>query len=334
MASSGHKAIADRSPVGDSAPVVRESVMHDQAPELSDLVIDYDTATCVRRPVHKSRVREVLRAHDSRWALRILERFPATDDVLDAPFVNGALVRAHLELQRLHEEFLVGLRVLEVLGPLIRAIRSTQSGQTIRVVDLGCGLGFVVRWLACHGALGDDVTLCGADFNAVFIKAGRTLASQEGLRCELVVGNAFRLDAPATIYMSTGVLHHFRGEALTAVFAQQAQSPTQAFVHFDIKPSLIAPVGSFIFHRARMREPLAQYDGYQSAVRAHSEDTLREAARVGAEGFRHAIFDGRVGALRLVRIMHAVVGVRPELEHAFVRELARDARRLSSMEGR
>ncbi len=307
--------------------------MNDHGTELSDLVIDFDVATGARRPVQKSSAREILRANESRWASRILEAFPAHDDILDEPYVNGVLVRSHLELQRLHEEFLVGLRVLEVLGPLVRAIRATRTGAPIRIVDLGCGMGFVVRWLACNGALGDDVTFCGADFNAVFIRAARILAAQESLRCELVVGDAFRLAEPATIYMSTGVLHHFRGEALTEVFAQQAQPTTQAFVHFDIKPSLLAPIGAFIFHRARMREPLAQYDGYQSAVRAHPDDALCRAADAGAKGFRHAIFDGHVGALRLVRIMHAVVGVRPELEASFVRELAGDARRLSSMEG-
>lgn len=300
-------------------------------PELSDLVIDYDTETLARRPVRRSSALAALAAHDNRWGMRILERFPALDDVLDAAYVDGVLVRSHLELQRLHEEFLMPERMLEVLAPLVRAIRRVHAGSPIRIVDLGCGLGFVVRWLAKRGALGDDVTLLGADFNAAFMHAARALASQEALACRFVTGNAFKLEWPATIYLSTGVLHHFRGPALAHVFAQQ--SSARAFVHFDIKPSLVAPFGSYLFHRARMREPLAQHDGYLSAARAHPEVTLREAGRTGAPRFRKGIYDGHVGVARVVRIMHAFIGVEPELEGPYVHELGSNARRLSAMEG-
>src|SRR5688572_1941861 len=110
--------------------------------ELSDLVIDFDPETLARVPVRKSEALGALRTHGNHWGRRILERFPANEDILDAAYVNGALVRSHLELQRLHEEFLMGERMLEVLAPLVRAVRAARPGEEIRVVDIGCGLGF------------------------------------------------------------------------------------------------------------------------------------------------------------------------------------------------
>lgn len=300
------------------------------SPELSDLVVDYDPRTLARRPVTRSSVLRALEACGNRWGVRIARELPAEDDVLDARLVDGVLVRSHLELQRLHEEFLMGLRVVEVLGPLVAALRAVHPERRIRVVDLGCGLGFVVRWLARHGGLPRDVELVGADYNATFTHAARRLAEDESLPCSFVTGNAFHLAEAPTIVTSTGVLHHFRGPALSDVFAQQARAGALAFVHFDIKPSLVAPLGSYVFHQARMREPLARHDGYLSAVRAHDAATLLGAAR--ASGLRTALFDGEVGLLRLVRIMHAVVGVTEELEAPFVRALGTKRRRLSSFE--
>jgi len=302
----------------------------DDSPEISDLVVDYDPETLARRPVHKSAVLEALTQHGNRWALRIARAFPAEDDVLAPRFVDAVLVRSHLELQRLHEEFLLGARVLEVLAPLVTAIGAVYPGRPVRVVDLGCGLGFVVRWLALHGGLPPHVSLVGADYNATFTHAARALASEEGLPCAFVTGNALRLAEPATIVTSTGVLHHFRGAALEDVFAQQARAGTLAFLHFDIKPSVFAPIGSWIFHQARMREPLARHDGYLSAARAHDGDALLTAARTGAKGLRSALFDGDVGLLRLVRIMQAVVGVEPALEGPLLRAMGSRTRRLSA----
>jgi 2-polyprenyl-3-methyl-5-hydroxy-6-metoxy-1,4-benzoquinol methylase len=306
--------------------------MHD-CPEISDLLVDYDPETLARRPVRKSTVLDTLTQHQNRWALRIARSFPATEDLLEHRFVDSALVRSHLELQRLHEEFLMGVRVLEVLEPLVTAVSTRYPGRPVRVVDLGCGLGFVVRWLARHGNLPRHVELVGADYNASFGHAARTLAEQESLACTFVTGNAFRLAEPATIVTSTGVLHHFRGAGLTDVFAQQERAGALAFLHFDIKPSRIAPLGSWIFHQARMREPLARHDGYLSAVRAHEGDALLSAARAGAPQLRSALFDGQIGVLQLVRIMHAIVGVRPELHEPFVRALGHRTSRLSAFTG-
>jgi SAM-dependent methyltransferase len=308
-------------------------------PEISDLVVDYDPDTLARLPVAKAAALATLRGHGQRAACRVVEAMPARDGVLDAAHVDAVLVRSHLELQRLHEEFLMGHRVAEVLRPLFDGLRAAGAPRPFHLVDLGCGLGFVLRWLARHRPLGPDVALTGADYNAAFGRAARRLAARESLPARFVTGNAFRLAAPdvaapgTVVFTSTGVLHHFRGASLAALFAQHRACGAAAAVHFDIKPTRIAPVGAWIFHQARMREPLARHDGTLSAARAHPDDVLLEALAAGAPALRRMVWDGAAGLLRLARIMHAAVAISPAYEGAFRAALGADARRLGAAGG-
>lgn len=284
-------------------------------PEISDLIVDYDATTLARRDVTKQSVLDRLReTRVPGSAVRVAHTLVEQGGLVDRAHVDGILVRSHLELQRLHEEFQVGATVRSLLVPMLALIRASHPGLApIRVVDLGCGMGFILRWLAARGRLGDDVELIGADYNVALIKAAQRLADEEQLRCKFVVANAFDLETPAHVVISTGVLHHFRGESLAQVFAQHQQSTALGFVHADIRPSKIAPLGSWVFHQARMREPLAKFDGFWSAVRAHSTQTLLDAIAEGAPQFTRATIDARPGLMALLRIFHAAVGVRREL---------------------
>jgi predicted O-methyltransferase YrrM len=95
--------------------------------------------------------------------------------VLDRPSVDAVLVRSHLELQRLHEEFHVGAMMRDLVTPMIALARDRTPRRPVRIVDLGCGLGFVLRWLAARGGLGGDVELVGADCNRVLARTAQRL---------------------------------------------------------------------------------------------------------------------------------------------------------------
>lgn len=276
--------------------------------ELSDLVVDYDPDTLERRDVSLDTV--LARLPSPASARRVARSLAADDGRLDRARVDAVLVRSHLELQRLHEEFRVGALMRDLVAPMIDVARQRAGGRRIRVVDLGCGMGFVVRWLAARGGLGSDVELVGADCNQALITAAQRLATEERLDCRFVAANAFALREPADVILSIGVLHHFQGDGLAAVFAQHERSPATGFVHVDIRPTPIAPIGSWIFHRSRMREPLARFDGVRSVVRAHRADTLRHAIARGAPGFSLALVDARPGVAGLLRIFQAAIGVR------------------------
>jgi SAM-dependent methyltransferase len=310
---------------------------HADLPELSDLIVDYDRHTLERRDVRRQAVLDALSPGAARVARRVLAELagplspaqPAAPMALTAPMaptapadsadaagildresVDAVLLRSHLELQRLHEEFHVGAMMRDLVEPMIAIARERTRQRAVRVVDLGCGLGFVMRWLAARGDLGAGVELIGADCNQVLARAAQRLADEERLECRFVAGNAFTLREPADIVISTGVLHHFRRGDLDAVFMQHERSAAIGFVHVDVRPSLVAPLGSWVFHQARMRERLARFDGVRSAVRAHDAATLRAAVTRGAPGFTLAMVDARPGLRGLLRIFQAAVGAR------------------------
>ncbi len=301
---------------------------HD-TPEISDVIVSFDPDTLVRRPVERDAARAVFADAGDRRAARIVARLPARGACLDPDAVDATLLRAHGELQRLSEEFQQGPRVLSLLEPLIAVIRARNHGSPIQVVDIGCGLGFIIRWLAASGSLGDDVVLLGCDFNRTFVAQATALAAAEHLDCSFVVGNAFALAEPATIYLSTGVLHHFRGATLPTFFEQQDQPGTQAFVHYDIAPTRLTPIGAWVFHQARMREPLARHDGVASARRAYDDATLLAAVRTGAPAFSALLFDATTQRSPWLNVMRPIIGVRTPLVAEFRRALGPLARRLT-----
>ena len=228
------------------------------------------------------------------------------------------------------EEFQHGRRVLELLLPMLRAFSQAGVPTPFRVVDIGCGLGFVVRWLAAHKhELPYDAELIGVDFNAALIQKAQQLARSEKLDCRFDVANAFSLSKPASMYISTGVLHHFRGEALGRFFHQHDLPDTQGFAHFDFQPTVLAQPGAWLFHQIRMREALSQHDGVISAVRAHSADDLCKASR--DTSFRCGMYARWITPLRLPRVFQTIVGLRDQHVDCFRKALGRRRSRLEPM---
>ena len=300
-------------------------------PEISDLIVSFDPATLTRAPVRKADVAGVFRARGNTRAAEIVDAMPERDGVLDPEHVDRLLVGVHCEMQRISEEFQHGQRVAELLHPLLAALRDSDVPRPLRVVDIGCGTGYVLRWLAARGRLADDVELVGADLNVALVEEARRLAGAEGLHVRFLAADVFRLEEPATVFLSTGVVHHFRGDDLDGFFRRHELPSARAFAHFDFQPSPLAPFGSWLFHAARMRAPLAKHDGVLSAVRAHSGTTLLESARRGAPGFLCGLYGTRFGPLPIPRSFHTLVGLRADHSEAFARRLGRRARRLEPL---
>lgn len=299
--------------------------------EISDLITDWDPVTGARRPVAVAGVANRLRAVGDRRAARIVEQMPAADGVLEPASVDRLLVRVHTELQRLGEELHMVQRFVEILRPVLTAARAAGAGP-LTVVDIGCGLGYAVRALAASSVLGADVQLRGADFNPVLVAEATRLAADEGLRCDFVAADAFGLPEDATVYISSGLMHHFPAAALPAFFLAQDRPGTAGFVHYDIAATRLAPVGAWLFHRARMREPLGRHDGVASARRAHDDRTLMAAAGqvAGMEAF---LFEPVRHTNPFCASMRPVVGIRPELMEGVRRALGRRARGLVGADG-
>lgn len=283
--------------------------------EITDLLWAFD-GEGNRQDVARDEVAGRLARLGQRRAARIVRRLPTTDGVLDAAAVDALALRVHCELLRLAEELLLGRRVADHIGPVVQRLRRERPTEPVRVVDIGCGLGYVVRWLAQSGALGPGVELFGVDLNPVFAAAARELAAAEALDCEFVHGDAFEpgtaiQHGPRTVVISSGLMHHLPAPELPAFFAAQERLGVAAFAHWDIVPSRWSTLGAWVFHRARMREPVSRHDGVLSARRAHPAPVLVAAAAAGALGYLARVVEESRWHPRALDVLRPLVGTAP-----------------------
>jgi SAM-dependent methyltransferase len=301
-------------------------------PEITDLIVQYDPRTLRRMPVHKQKVLEVFSRFRNRQALRAVVAIPENAGILDNREIDALLLTVHWEMQRLAEEFYHGRRVWELLRPVVASIRQAGIRETLRIVDVGCGIGYTTRWLAAKIPLADhNIELIGMDLNSTLIAEANRLASAERLPCRFLQGDAFSDEHPSHILLSTGVIHHFRGQALHDFLRRHDKPETQAFLHYDFQPWFLAPVGSLFFHYLRMHTAIARHDGVLSAARAHDARTLTEAARVSAPGFAAGIYGAKIWGTPAPRVFHTLIGLRRGLVPNLRAELGRHARRLGEL---
>jgi hypothetical protein len=115
-------------------------------PELSDLIVEFVRHTFERRDVMGHAVLDALSPGRRSTARRVLAGLTGSAGTLDRLSVDAVLVRSHLELQRLHEEVHVGAMMRDLVKPMIGLAREAiRDRRPVRIVDLGCGLGFVLR---------------------------------------------------------------------------------------------------------------------------------------------------------------------------------------------
>jgi SAM-dependent methyltransferase len=297
-------------------------------PEITDLIIQHDPQTLQRLPVRKAEVVDVFTKFGNRKACQAVEALPARNGILDDRAIDRLLISTHWEMQRLAEEFYHGHRVWDLLRRVLAAIRESGFTQTLRIVDVGCGTGYTSRWLAAHVPLAQyGIEIVGMDLNSALIREATRLAAVEKLNCHFFHGDAFSREHSGHIFLSTGVIHHFRDEALLEFLRRHDQPETFAFLHYDFQPSPLAPLGSWFFHYLRMRTAVAKHDGVLSAVRAHSAQTLVEASRRAAPGFASGIYGAKIWKTPAPRVFHTLLGMRrpllPELRRQLGVRIAR-----------
>lgn len=281
--------------------------------EITDLLWSYD-ARGERLPVPKQHVVDTLRGAGQRRAARIVRGMPEREGRLDDDEVDALGLRIHCELQRLGEELQLGRRVAALVGGLLPLLGMAE-GRPVRLVDVGCGLGHVLRSIAHRRDLPSRVELVGVDLNPVLIAEAARLARVERLPCRFVTGDAFAPgvgvdDGARTIVVSTGLLHHLGTDELAGFFGAQDDLEVAAFAHWDIDPCVWSTVGAWLFHRARMREPVSRHDGVLSAQRAHPAADLLSAVRRAAPSYRSEVREGPHWHPRALDVLRPLVGVR------------------------
>jgi 2-polyprenyl-3-methyl-5-hydroxy-6-metoxy-1,4-benzoquinol methylase len=302
-------------------------------PEITDLIVQHDPHTLQRLPVRKQDIVEVFSTFGNRQALRAVAALSERDGALENREIDALLLTVHWEMQRLAEEFYHGHRVWELLCPVLACIRQAGVRGTVRIADVGCGIGYTARWLAANIPLADfDIEVTGMDLNSTLVKEANRLALREGLPCRFLHCDAFSDAYRSHVFLSTGVVHHFRGDALFQFLRRHDRPDTHAFLHFDFNPSFLAPIGSWFFHKLRMRTAIARHDGVLSAARAYNGRTLTEAARTAAPRFAAGIYGARIWNTPLRRVFHTLVGIRHQLVAELRRQLGPYGPRLGELQ--
>ena len=301
-------------------------------PEITDLIVQHDPHTLQRVKVRKQEVLDTFSRYSNRQAMRAVEGLAEQEGTLDEKGIDRHLLKVHWEMQRLAEEFYHGHRVWELLRVVIASLRKAEVPEIIRIVDVGCGIGYVIRWLAANIPLrGYSIELLGMDLNGTLIREANRLAKAEELPCRFLQGDAFSKEHSGHIFISTGVIHHFRDQDLLQFLGRHEQPETRALLHFDFQPWLLAPVGAWFFHYLRMRTAVARHDGVLSAARAHDARTLTEAARNVLPEFASGIYGAKIWNTPAPRVFHTLIGLRPPLVEDFRRRLGRRRLRLGEL---
>ncbi|HKF26398.1 MAG TPA: class I SAM-dependent methyltransferase [Candidatus Acidoferrum sp.] len=310
-------------------------------PEITDLIVEHDPATLERLAVDKKRVLDTFLAFRNREAMAAVRAIPDRGGFLDARAVDRVMLAVHWEMQRLAEEFFHGQRVYELLKVVLAAIAAMGIKHPLRVVDVGCGIGYAIRWLAARTPLASEgIELVGVDLNDTLIREAARLAAAENLPCRFVHGDAFSARHAGHVYLSTGFVHHFRAsneagrsdsEALYRLFSRHDLPDTAAFLHYDFRPWALAPLGSWFFHILRMRTAIARHDGVLSTARAYSGAALTAASRSALPLFSSGIYGANIWGTPLPRVFHTLVGMRRNILPAFRAGLGVRAIRLGEM---
>jgi len=80
----------------------------------------------------------------------------------------------------LAEAFYHGHRVWDLLRRIVSTARASGFHNRLRVIDVGCGIGYTVRWLAAHLPLEDlGLEIVGMDLNSTLIREATRLAAAE-----------------------------------------------------------------------------------------------------------------------------------------------------------
>lgn len=301
---------------GEGAGMHSTVERRDDESEILDVLWRTDPDSGERLPVSRADAVAGLHTSGQFRTARLVARLPHDGHHLDPAAVDRVFLEVHCELARLSETLCVPERMASVIRPLIAQVREREGDGPVRVVDVGCGLGFDMRSMAAHGLLGPDVEHWGLDLNSLLVEVARTAADDEDLPVTFTVGDAFEaapvIEEPArTILVSQSLLHHLGPTRLPDFFGHHRDVGVAAFAHFDVNPGFWSTVGGWVLHRARMRHPVARHDGNVSMRRALSAAVLLDCA-TSAVGEAYSLeCDGRRSWMpEPHRALRPVVGVR------------------------
>ncbi len=195
-------------------------------------------------------------------------------ELFDDPGADAATALASLRDIARANRFLGGAGA--ALSRLTEVFRATPRGTTLTLLDVGTGCGDIPRAaLRPAAAAGLALRLVGVERHAA--------AAREAARDGVLA--AVRADAAALplrsrsvdVVLCSQLLHHFHGEALTAILAELERVARRAVVVAEIRPSRIAAAGLWLASFPLHFHPVSRRDGVTSVKRGFTPAALRGA---------------------------------------------------------
>lgn len=199
-------------------------------------------------------------------------------EIMDDLKMEGPELRKTLDLLARINQWLGGNSV--ILNGVKKLLQSHSSDQVIRIIDLGCGNGDMLRQLNVMATdLGYSVKLLGIDANSDAIEYAKELSV--GIdNLEFSAINIFSEEFKAMEYdiaLSTLFLHHFTDAQISEFLpGVQRQASTGVIVN-DLQRSYIAH-GLFWVISMFFNNPVAREDGLISIRKAFRRKDLERYA--------------------------------------------------------
>jgi 2-polyprenyl-3-methyl-5-hydroxy-6-metoxy-1,4-benzoquinol methylase len=201
-------------------------------------------------------------------------------EIMDNFSLEGEELRAALDQIARINQFLGGNTV--ILHALKQLLKKTDRNGPIRIVDIGCGNGDMLRMLATYGQKNNlNFQLIGIDANDFTINYAKT-QSVTYPNIEYVCVDIFSDDFTSLTYdiaLCTLTLHHFTNEEILNIITTFNNNATIGVVVNDLHRSKIA-YGLFeiictVFKLNRM----SRQDGLVSILRGFKKKDLEDFSR-------------------------------------------------------
>lgn len=213
----------------------------------------------------------------------------ARAELLDDPAADGAAVVASLRDVARANRFLGGTAA--ALRRLDELLSRAPQGATLTLLDVGTGAGDIPRAARARAARrGIRLRLLAVERHPAAARAARggDIAALLADAAALPLGSR-----SVDLVLCSQLLHHYRGEALTAIVAELGRVARRGVVIADLVPSRVAALGLWLASYPLRFQSASRRDGVTSVLRGFTAESLRRAcaaAGVVADVRRHPLF--------------------------------------------
>jgi len=212
------------------------------------------------------------------------------DELMDDFTIQDERLTDALEQLRPINQLLGGYATtMEIIAPFLRAKSRSHPNQTIRILDLGTGIGdfpeYIVRWAAAQSPV-INVEVVAIDANPVTVDYARSalqkrLPSNLQSKIKVEVADALALpydDGEFDIAIAAMFLHHFAHENAVQIVRSMQRVSKQGILINDLHRHPFAYYGIYALTRLLPAVDMVRNDAPLSVLRGFKSPELKSIA--------------------------------------------------------